>query len=141
MENWRTVNIKGTIPTEHTTTMRQYFDTSFDRFENFNCLSITNGLCSLGNWIRPNVNVIGNLSERDYDINDIVEVLEMIAKKWKGCQLTVHVGDEYESLKCASTIVLENNTVKVLAPQVKKLEKISEEEVQRKMLIGLLGGR
>ena len=137
MGNWRTVNMMGAIPLRHIESMKEYFVCG-DSYDNFNCLSIAGGLCGL-NWISPQVSAIGNLAERDYTPNDVVDILMLIAEKWPGVELKIHCGDDWEKLNCIATVILKDGKVKKLEPQVKEIMGIPHNQVAGNFISALTG--
>ncbi|MGH3548896.1 MAG: hypothetical protein ACRDQU_12460 [Pseudonocardiaceae bacterium] len=61
MGNWRTVNIVGTFDPTEVPAAREHL-TVKDDWSNFGPLSISNGLCSLGDWPAGSVMAVGNLA-------------------------------------------------------------------------------
>jgi len=111
--NWRTVDIVGTIPASQLEQVRHFVNTGKD-WGRFHCLSYYGpSLGGLNDWVRENVNVTGNLSERDYDVMDVAEVLGQIVEIAPGVELTVHCGGEWEDRICIASIVASKGEVTV----------------------------
>jgi len=106
---------------------------------NFTCLSMTEGLCGLGNWIQHKPNAVGNLAERDYGVDDVKAEMEVIAKKWPKVELTIHCGDEYEDSKCIATLILKDGVVQECNPQVDTLPDMSQEMIEGRMRYAIYG--
>ena len=128
MGNWRTVNIVGTTNDEDAIRVSNYLSGGF-KSPNFGCLH-NGGLCGLPNWGKTNIDVVGNLGERDYDENDIKEELEKIAKFAPSLNVSVHLGDNYEETNCVKTIVIENGIAEIIEPQVDEIRAIPEAQMQ-----------
>jgi len=124
----------GKIPEKHVASMEKYFK----NYDNFNCLTITNGLCGLGNWVKPVVNAVGNLAERNYTVESVANVLKLIAEKWDGVELTIHVGGDYESDECIATVILKNGKVDILPPQIEKLPELDEDIIIDRLMSQLM---
>lgn len=126
MGNWRTVQLEGTCGAEDLDALRAavYYDR--DKLENFHCLTAASGICGLGNWPAENINAIGNLAERGYNVEDIEEILGVLSEEAPSLRLTVHVGADYESRECIATIVLDEESIRVLPPQIKELSDLDE---------------
>lgn len=144
MGNWRSVNIVGTIPEEHIEPMTEYFtlgDYKDGGWDRFNPLSIMRSIFGLPDWVQEEVKAIGNLSERDYSVESIAEVLKLIAKKWPGCKLKVHCGGDYEDKTCIATIALEDDKVETRYPEVKMIDELSKEDIMDNLISSLTDGR
>ena len=110
-----------------------------DNVGEWNCLSISEGLCGLGGWVQQRPNAVGNLAERDYSVDDVKEVMEMIGKKWPGVKLTIHCGGENESDTVVNTLELSDGKVKKLKPKMETLPGMSEELMEGRMKQAIYG--
>jgi hypothetical protein len=129
MGNWRTVRIIGTCSKDDVTALRAELDLRTE-IENFHCLGNTGGLCSLPNWGNENIDVIGNLAERDYSVNDVAKQLEKLAKIAPSLKVKIHCGGDYESTDCVNTIVLENGVVEIRQPEIESIGEISQSQIE-----------
>lgn len=151
MGNWRTVNISGHIGTDEIDAAREmltraanydpwmYDDGENDELCALYCLAFGTGMCGLRDWIRPsgNINAIGNLHERDFDNDDIEKALSVLAKKFPTLVLTLHSGDDWESLHCTATFHVKDGECKRCPPEIEELNEISSESVMENLWAAL----
>jgi hypothetical protein len=124
MGNWMTVNIKGTCSSEDVEILREALDTGKD-YENFHCL-VCGGACGLPNWAKEDIDVTGNLAERDYDYEDIAKQLEELGKITPSLVVDIHCGGDYESKECVKTVRLhKNGKTEIVAPLQEKIPEIN----------------
>lgn len=144
MGNWRTVNIKGKVNPdeakrmiEDLTIVYNFGDEECD-FESkiFCCLSMSNSLCGLNQWVQPNgdIDAIGNLFERDFDNDDIENTLKMLVKLYPSLELTLHSGSDYESLECSATFHAGNGEVNRCEPEVEKIKGLDKIDIRKRFL-------
>ena len=147
MGNWRTVNISGHIGTDEIDAARElltrvadYDSWMYDDGENEElcslfCLAFGEGLCGLRDWIRPsgNINAVGNLYERDFDNDDIEKALSILAKRFPTLELTLHSGDDWESLHCTATFHVKDGECKRCPPEIEELSEISSESIMENL--------
>lgn len=141
MGNWRTVNISGHISTDEASDIRRLlkgmeFDDEAQAPYSLDAFRMTESVCGIGEWVSPlgEIQVCGNLSERDYDNDDIEEALKFLAAKYKSLSLTLHSGSNYEGLTCSATFHVENGEVRRCAPEVKEIMGISTELMRARMM-------
>lgn len=139
MGNWTTVHIEGSIPSAEIRAAKAFVDIG-DDYENFHCLCKTRGLCGLGNWPAEKINRVGNLSERDYDKDDVANALREFAKAAPNASLKIHVGGDNESDDCVATVILHAGIVEVLPPEKAKIPDIPEEQMTYNLMDALRGG-
>jgi hypothetical protein len=130
MGNWRTVNIQGTCAAEELPALRKSITVDKD-YENFHCLSNSGGMIGLGNWPAEQMDVTGNLAERDYSVNAVAWQLEELMILAPSLRLKVHCGDEYESLQCIATITVGDRQVSIGDPEIERLPEISREQFEK----------
>ena len=147
MGNWRTVNISGHIGADEIDAARElltraanYDSWMYDDGENEEicslfCLAFGEGLCGLRDWIRPNgtINAVGNLHERDFDNDDIEKALSILAKRFPTLELTLHSGDDWESLHCTATFHVKDGECKRCPPEIEELSEISSESIMENL--------
>ena len=129
MGNWKTVNIVGSCGKEDVQKLKGALFTP--DFNDWHCFSFseTGSLCGLGDWASEDINAIGNLSERDYSVEDVADTLRMLVKQAPSLDIKVHCGGDYESLDCEATVVVKNGKVRIQKPQVEKIMKISDDQI------------
>ena len=140
MGNWRTVRVVGTCA-DITDQGRlraalavDYMDDSWD------CLC-SGGLCGLPNFGKAEFDVTGNLAERDYEPESVAEHLLKLAKVAPSLECVIHCGGDYEETNCIATVVCVGGETKVTPPMVEDIGEIPRIQVERNMLIMMLGGR
>jgi hypothetical protein len=138
MGNWMTVRIVGTCGPADVWSLRSACRIN-DDYSNFHCLSISNGLCSLGDWTGENIDRVGNLAERDYDANSVAEQLEKLAAVAPSLAVKVHCGGQYEAETCAATVTLANGKATVGPAEVEKVGTISKDQMQNNFLKQMMG--
>jgi hypothetical protein len=121
MGNWRTVTIIGSISAEDAPAARQYINIGKD-YDRFHCLCNTGSvsLCGLDGWMPAGggqIRAVGNLSERDYGVEDVAEVLTVLAGLAPSLALKVHCGGEWESDECIATVTVADGTVTTGPPE------------------------
>lgn len=149
MGNWTTVNITGTCNKKDLPALKKAVNSYNDSkllhkyglgdWELFNCLSNTGGLCGLGDWTGETIYAIGNLAERDFTTNDIAEQLEKLVEIAPSLNLKIHVGGDYESLDCISTIECKDGQVNILEPEISTILEIPQEQIQNKFISIMTG--
>jgi hypothetical protein len=121
MGNWRTVNIVGTIAPNDLPAARAFVNTG-DDYSRFHPLcNYGFSLCGLGDWTAEEVLACGNLSERDYSVEDVAETLRQMVAVVPSLALKVHCGGDYESEDCVATITVAGGNVFVDPAEVAKL--------------------
>jgi hypothetical protein len=133
MGNWTTVHISGTCNKEDLPALKEAVNTG-DDWSKFHCLCNTGGLCGLGDWANESISALGNLAERDYGVEDIAEQLEKLVKEAPSLKVKIHVGGDYESLKCAATVICEDGKVSIDEPEIKELPSIPQGQIQANLL-------
>lgn len=142
MGNWRTVNITGHIGSEEINAARELLsrtahydpwirDDENEEMDALYCMAFGEGICGLHDWIRPDgkINAVGNLHERDFDNDDIEKALSILAKKFPTLSLTLHSGDDWESLHCTATFHVKDGECKRCPPEIEELNEISSESM------------
>ena len=137
MGNWTRVKIEGTCSAKDVPALGEALDPGKD-WENFHCL-VCGGICGLPNWASSQIDVVGNLAERDYNAESVAETLIELMKIAPTLSVKVHVGGDYESDECVATVTANNGTAKVGEPEVTKIPELDAEVMQSNMLAQLLG--
>jgi hypothetical protein len=120
MGNWRTVNIIGTFDPSEVDAARRYLAADHESWMagRVGPLSISDGLCSLGEWPATTVMTAGNLYERNYSVQDVADHLTSLVVVAPSARLKVHCGDDYGSHTCIATITVTDDLVTVGDPEV-----------------------
>lgn len=134
MGNWRRVQIVGTCEEEDIEILRKAITWDQKSLENFHCLMFTGGVAGLPDWARDRIKVVGNLAERDYDMDDVVEALKDLHKIVPSLNVRVHCGGENEDEKCVATVELMKNQVTILTPQIKEIPEISANQMNSNLM-------
>lgn len=141
MGNWRTVNMYGHMSQDEAGDIRNFLKGAlfYDDMQapySLSAFRMNESLCGIGEWVSPlgEIEVCGNLSERDYDNDDIEEALKFLSAKYKSLSLTLHSGSDYEDLTCSATFHVESGEVRRCAPEVKRIMGISTELMRARML-------
>lgn len=132
MGNWRTVNVTGTMSAQHAAALLGLLDKGPDYDndgipEGAECLAFSRarpGLCGLGDWPAEHMNRTGNLSERDYTVEDVATALRVLVHYAPSMLLKVHCGGEYESLECVATVSVGEGLVATGKPEIENLDEI-----------------
>ena len=142
MGNWRTVNIIGSVNTNEAKEMRKIlsediFGDDFDwsRPDPVSCVRFVKSLAGLNEWVKESgdINAIGNLSERDYDNDDIYNALVFLAENFPSLKLTLHSGSDWEDLTCSATFEVKDGVVTKLPPKIERLQEISSDMMMGRM--------
>ena len=115
-----------------------------DSLDNFHCLSYdpsTPSLYGINGWVKETISAIGNLSERDYNVEDVVEQLKKLSIVAPSLNLVVHCGGEYESKECVATVILSNGNVETKEPQIDRLMEVSDSQMMGNLFKNLCKGR
>jgi hypothetical protein len=148
MDNWRTVNITGTMTEEDATALREYLGYSYDRddpaMERFGPLSFSRekpSLCGLNRWPAAKVSAIGNIAERDYSPRDVARHLRKLVTIAPSMNLVIHCGGDWESARCIATIRVANGLVVMMKqPEVAQIDGISDEQATMNVIRAISGG-
>lgn len=114
MGNWRTVRITGSCAKHDISALKKAITY---RADNFHCLTSV-GIFGLRNWALESIDEVGSLVERDYSELDVASQLEKLAAIAPSLSVDVHVGGEYEDVKCIATVVVRNKHVSIVSPRV-----------------------
>ncbi len=128
MGNWRTVQIVGTCGEQDIPALSNALTVDRD-YKNFHCLSHTGGLAGLPDWARTKFDCVGNLAERDYDVEDVARQLGKLAAIAPSLTLKIHCGGDYEDKQCIATIALANGQVAIGEPEIETIAEISEHQI------------
>jgi hypothetical protein len=119
MGNWRTVTITGTIGAEDAAAAQEFVELGDDpkTWDRFHCLCWPGPtLCGLGRWIPAgggNIAAVGNLAERDYDVDDVAETLRRMLTVAPSLDVKVHCGGDWEADACTATVTARAGQVTV----------------------------
>ncbi len=143
MGDWMTVNIIGTIDAADAPAAVAFVETGQD-WDRFHCLSFAvPSLCGLGRWMPEgggDINAVGNLSERNYDVSSVASTLRDLVAVAPSLRLKVHCGGEYESTDCVATVTVEDQVVTVGGPEVAKVGEGLQETASGRLFQILAGG-
>ena len=144
MGNWRTVNIIGTMSAEHAALLRDLLDEGPDYArgwdQDYACLTFSRarpGLGSLGTWPAEQMSARGNLSERDYSVEDVAKALRALVEVAGSMLLKVHCGGEYESDECVATISVGEGLVVTGKPEIATIDGPSHDQVREHLFRNL----
>ncbi len=144
MGNWRTVYIVGTCPEGEVQPLTDALYAGKD-YENFGplCWLDQAGLCGLGKWPRQKINRVGNLAERDYGVDQVVEHLTKAVElsKATGLDIKIHCGDENEKDNCVATITCKDGKVEVGEPEIGVIPDIPDDQIKATLYDTLLARR
>lgn len=121
MGNWRTVNITGTIAAADLPAAREFVNTGEDYGRFHPLCNYGFSICGLGDWVREEVLACGNLSERDYSLEDVAQTLRWMVEVVPSLHLKVHCGGDWESVDCIATVTVADGGVTVGPPEVAQL--------------------
>ena len=147
MGNWRTVNMTGTIAEAEIPALREQLsysynpDAGWDRFGPLSFSTDSPSLCGLNNWVRPVVNAVGNLAERDYSPEDVRAELEKLLTIAPSMLLVVHCGGDWESDECVATIRTGEGLAVLLPPEVESVSGPGTAQMQANLMANLYGPR
>jgi hypothetical protein len=125
MGNWRRANIVGSVDEAEVDALREAIMYDRKTFEGFGPLC-NGGVCGLPVWAQPTFNATGNLAERNYDGESVLEHLVELAKVAPSLQCFVHIGGDHESDTCTETVVFADQRGRVIDPQISELGMMSE---------------
>lgn len=139
MGNWRTVNLRGTLAPDDVAKAEEFLDPGAD-YRHWTCLSFSNGLAGLGWWAAEVINADGNLSERNYGVDDVAETLRELVKVAPSLVLKVHCGADYEDETCVATITVADGVVSVGEPEVMKVKGAGQDAMLGRLFKQMNGG-
>lgn len=100
-------------------------------------------LCGLGRWVPASggdINAVGNLSERNYDVDSVASTLRDLAVVAPSLRLKVHCGGSYESTECVATVTVQDQVVTVGDPEVAEVGDGLREMATDRLFQVLAGG-
>lgn len=139
MGNWRRVRIVGTCGAEDIDNLRRALDPGRD-YANFHPL-VCGGVCGLPNWAGSVIDVTGNLAERGYDEEAVLETLETLSKTAPSLAVKVHMGGDNETDECVATVVLADGAANVEEPEIDGIPSITDTQMQAGLMSQLMGSR
>lgn len=134
MGNWRRVFLSGYCDPDEVEPLlkacKYSMDLTPDDEVDFHCLTMTDGLMGLGEWVdyKGVIDRRGNLAERDFSVQDVAEQFEKLVKVAPSLNLWCHCGDERESLLCVASIRVNKGKVEVQKPKIEEIPDIPEEQ-------------
>lgn len=133
MGNWRTVRVVGTVDAAHVRPLHDqlFYDLrSYGEQKNpFGPLTICGpSLRGLNDWVKPQMDCVGNCAERDYTPLDIVAQLERVLPCAPSLAIKIHCGGDYESQACINTITVADGRVALGPPEVTTVGAMSAEQ-------------
>lgn len=147
MGNWRRVWMVGSVPAEQVVPLREAMTApdwrnEHDDVREVHALTISGGLCGIGDWPAEVVNAVGNLYERDYTPEDVRDACERyVLPAAPGASLTIHCGGDWESSECVGAVKVEDGTATLIPPVIAKLPEIPESQIAGRMMAVLTGFR
>lgn len=126
MGDWRTVNIKGRISKDEVNAARDFLKSNYWREDGVYYLQFSEGLCSIGEWIREDgiIDVIGNVYERDCENEDLLAELTVLAEKFPTLDIILHSGSNWESLTCSASFVVKDGKCEQKEPMIPEIHAI-----------------
>ena len=145
MGNWRTVQIIGEVKDKNEVDSIIKYLTVGDDYESpaseddIFYLQFGEGLCGLNQWVKNNgkINIVGNVYERDCEIEDLEKELKILADKFKSLDIILHTGGEYESLDCIASFEVHNGMVERKEPLIKGLDEFDKDRMQMNLMKAL----
>jgi len=146
MGDWRTVQLVGKVADKSEVEgiikylkvdKNSYDSLAYD--DGVYYLQFGSSLCGINQWVNSNgkISVIGNVYERDCELDDLEKELNVIAKKYNSLDLVLHAGGSYESTECTASFIVKNGIVKRCEPMVKEIDKISKDRIQSNLFKAL----
>jgi len=112
---WRRVRVVGTCGAEEEAGKLSELLNAVPRpgynFESFGPLCTIGDLRGLSNWGKPSFDVVGNLAERDYDVESVVAHLTELSVECPSLAAVVHVGDVNEADDVVATVTVSRRVV------------------------------
>lgn len=124
MGNWRRVQITGACAASEVSDLRDilaldFVDPHWGALHN-------GGVCGLPNWAAENINVVGNLGERDYSPEAVAQAAEDLSQVAPSLCLEIHCGGNYESDECVATVILRDELATVVGPKIPTVPALNE---------------
>lgn len=126
MGNWMTVNIVGTIAPDDLPAAKAFVNTGGDHNRHNPLCNYGFSVCGLDDWTAEQVQACGNLSDRDYTVEDVAEALRLMVVVVPSLALKVHCGGDYESEDCIATVTVADGVVSVGPADVPKVGGLRE---------------
>jgi hypothetical protein len=140
MGDWRRVRVVGTCGDQDKYQLQRLLGVKFED-DRWDCLCRGGGL-GLPDWGgKSEFDVIGNLAERGFDEESVVEHLTKLGKECPTLACRVHVGDHNEKDNCVATVTLVAGEAKVGKPEVEQIPRVSREQFKERMLDQLTSPR
>lgn len=136
MGNWMKIKIEGSCEAKDVASLEKALDSGKD-FENLHCLSSTRGPLSLPMWAAKEINVVGNLAERDYTVEDVANQLKRLAEVAPSLKVKIHCGGEFESPDCIATITLKGGEASIGEPEIEVIDKQADTATYAETLASL----
>jgi hypothetical protein len=141
MGNWRHAQLRGTLASRDIAAAEDFVSVDYERWHPLAYNPVSGpGLGSLGMWVAEEIHADGNLSERDYSDDSVVDTLRRLVEVAPSLVLKVHLGDDWESEICTSTITVFEGAVDLGEPEVRTVPGVSNSVAFRRLLAYLAGG-
>lgn len=143
--NWRRASLRGTLAAEDVEAAQAFvlvdYDNDASQYGKWHPLACSTrpGLAGLGMWPSTEIRADGNLSERDYDDYAVANALRHLVRFAPSLELKVHLGDDWESETCVTTITVHACEVVIGEPEVATVPGIDDATLQRRLLDALGG--
>lgn len=140
MGNWRTVRIVGTCDEADLPALYRATDPG-SRFEKLHSLSRSSGVFGLQDWPGTEMDVVGNLAERDYGVEQVARHLGNLAQAAPYLRVKVHCGGDFQERACVATVSCAGGVVSIDPPEIPDVGEMSETEIEAGFLNALLKAR
>lgn len=147
MGDWRVVNIVGNIAPQDLGSARAFVDlregtlahATID-WPRFHCLAyVGHSLAGLGLWPDLEMDVVGNLAERNCTPQDVHSTLATMATVVPSMDIQCHVGGENESPECVATVVVRDGTSVLMPAQIETLNVLGMADVLANFMRAMRG--
>jgi hypothetical protein len=135
--NWRTVHIDGTCDEAQVAALKKACAYG-DDYENFHCLSYhatRPSLCGLFDWPKTRIHSTGNLAERDFGVDDVVEQLQKLVAVAPSLRIKVHCGADWEEKHCIATVTVAGGQVTRGDPEIETLPEMDTSQMMGRMFM------
>ena len=133
MGNWKRAHLIGKVDPNEVPILRAACDIRSDRYYDRHHILSYNSfkptLCGLNGWVQEEIDIIGNIGEKDPHIEDIVAKFKDLVRVAPSLKLRMHVGGNYEAKEVTHTIIVYNGEVTVGPPEMKEIKEIPESQM------------
>lgn len=143
MGNWRRVHIDGTLDPAQVEAAHRACLYEWGKFDPASNLphalsySLQPSLCGLHEWPASRIKVVGNLYERDYCVESVVEALRIVLAAAPSLRAKVHCGADWESAECVATLTVSDQGVSSGPPEIDALPEISMNQMADRLFDAL----